>query len=152
MAPLVRRADVGDAAVVARLLHDFNTEFGDLTPGTAALTERLRELLAGGGLTVLLVGEPAVGVAVLRFRPALWITGLDAYLEELYVAPAHRGRGYGRALLDATLASARDAGAVRMELGTGETDTAARALYESSGFTNLERPGGPRMLFYERDL
>jgi len=32
-------------------------------------------------------------------------------------------------------------------------DTAARALYESWGFTNLERlPDGPAMLFYERDL
>ena len=34
-----------------------------------------------------------------------------------------------------------------------EDDTAARALYESAGFTNREgRPDGPVMLFYERDL
>jgi ribosomal protein S18 acetylase RimI-like enzyme len=42
---------------------------------------------------------------------------------------------------------------VRIELGTAETDTAARGLYESAGFTNRERePDGPVMLFYEREL
>ena len=40
-----------------------------------------------------------------------------------------------------------------MELGTSEDDTAARALYESAGFSNREgRPDGPVMFFYERDL
>jgi hypothetical protein len=38
-------------------------------------------------------------------------------------------------------------------LNTGTTDTVARALYESCGFTNREgSPDGPSMLFYERDL
>lgn len=49
--------------------------------------------------------------------------------------------------------AAREAGAIRMDLGTGETDTAARALYESCGFTNREGgPDNPIMLYYERDL
>jgi hypothetical protein len=40
-----------------------------------------------------------------------------------------------------------------MELGTSEDDKAARALYESAGFTNREgNPDGPVMLFYEREL
>jgi len=48
---------------------------------------------------------------------------------------------------------AREAGAGGIDLNTGETDTAARALYESAGFTNLEGgPDGPPMLFYEREL
>jgi ribosomal protein S18 acetylase RimI-like enzyme len=48
-------------------------------------------------------------------------------------------------------ATAGDADAI--DLGTEESDVAARALYESAGFTNLEpSPGRPRMLFYEREL
>jgi ribosomal protein S18 acetylase RimI-like enzyme len=67
--------------------------------------------------------------------------------------PALRGRGTGRALLEATMALARQAGATGIDLNTGETDRAARALYESSGFTNSEGgPEGPSMLFYEREL
>lgn len=149
----VRRAVGADAPEVARLLHDFNTEFDDPTPGVEALTERARQLLAEGEMTVLLGGERPDGIALIRLRPAIWTDGLDAYLEELYVAPERRGEGIGRALLEATMDAAREAGAVRIDLGTSVDDTAAIALYESCGFTNRERePDGPRMLFYERDL
>jgi ribosomal protein S18 acetylase RimI-like enzyme len=78
---------------------------------------------------------------------------LDAYLEELYVVPAKRGQGLGRALLETAMEHARNEGAAHMDVGTSEDDTAARGLYESAGFTNREgRPDGPVMLFYERDL
>jgi GNAT superfamily N-acetyltransferase len=149
----VRRAGVADAPDVARLLHDFNTEFSEPTPGIEALSDRARGLLANGEMTVLLGGERPDGLALIRFRPSIWTGALDAYLEEFYVAPELRGRGIGRALLEAAMEFAREAGATRMELGTNETDRAARALYESCGFTNRDGgPGGPQMLFYERDL
>ena len=149
----IRLATVADAPEVARLLHDFNTEFSEPTPGVAVLTERARRLIADGEMLVLLGGEGPDGLAQLRFRPSVWTGALDAYLEELYVAPERRGQGIGRALLEAAMDAARDAGAVRMDLGTSEEDTAARALYESCGFTNRERPpDGPIMFFYEREL
>ena len=149
----VRSALPDDAATAAELLHAFNTEFDAPTPGVAALTARLEELLDAGAAIVLLGGSGPDGIAVLWLRPALWSDGFDAYLQELYVSPSMRGEGIGRALLDAAMRTAKEAGAVRIELGTGETDTAARYLYASAGFTNLESPPSPaRMLFYERDL
>jgi ribosomal protein S18 acetylase RimI-like enzyme len=149
----VRRAVPADAPEVARLLHDFNTEFDEPTPGVEVLTERTAQLMDQGEITVLLGGDGPDGIAVVRLRPALWADGLDAYLEELYVAPARRGEGIGRALLEGAMAAARDAGAVRIDLGTSEDDVAARALYESCGFTNREHPpDGPVMYVYEREL
>lgn len=149
----VRRAEVADAPEVGRLLHDFNTEFSTPTPGIEALSERTAKLMADGAITVLLGGERPDGIAVLRFRPSIYTDTLDAHLEELYVAPQRRGQGIGRALLEAAMTAAREAGAARMDIGTSEDDTAALGLYESAGFTNLERlPDGPKMLFYERDL
>jgi len=149
----IRRAAAGDAAEVARLLHDFNSEFEEPTPDVATLAERARPLLEEGEITVLLAGDGPDGIALFRFRPALWAEGLECYLQELYVVPALRGRGIGRALLEATIATAREAGAAGVDLNTGETDTAARALYESTGFTNREgSPDGPSMLFYELEL
>jgi ribosomal protein S18 acetylase RimI-like enzyme len=149
----VRRADEGDAEAVARLLHDFNTEYHDVTPGPAALAERVRQLLAGGDTKILLAGEEPSGVAVLRFRLSIWTPGLECYLAELYVEPEKRGQGLGRALMEAAIELAREEGADGMDLGTGEHDTAARALYESLGFTNNEgKPGGPVNYFYERNL
>jgi ribosomal protein S18 acetylase RimI-like enzyme len=56
-------------------------------------------------------------------------------------------------LLEATMEAAREAGATGIDLNTGTSDTVARALYESCGFTNREgSPDGPSMLFYEREL
>jgi len=137
---LARRArHLGLALIVmSQQLSDFNTEYGDPTPPPDAMAVRVRQLLAAGDTRILLGGAGPHGIAVLRFRSAIWSTGLECYLAELYVAPAERGRGLGRALMEAAIALARDAGADTMDLGTNETDTAARALYESLGFTQLE--------------
>ena len=90
---------------------------------------------------------------MLRFRPAVLTEGLECYLEDLYVVPARRGQGLGSALMDAAPEVARRAGAVEMHLGTSEDDVAARALYESLGFTNRDsEPDGPVTYFYEREL
>ena len=149
----IRRAGTGDAEAVGRLLHDFNREYDEPTPGPAALAERVRALLADGEITVLLAGAGPDGLAVLRFRPAIWSQALECYLAELYVAPGRRGRGLGRALMEAAIELARDAGADHMDLGTSDDDVAARALYESLGFSNREGgPDGPISYFYEREL
>jgi ribosomal protein S18 acetylase RimI-like enzyme len=143
----VRVAKPADAEAIGRLLHDFNSEFGDPTPGPAKLAERVRKLLEADEIIVLLVDD---GVAVMYFRPSLWTEALECYLAELYVVPARRGQGLGRALLDASIALARDTGADYMCLATSHEDVAARALYESAGFAN--RDDGSLLYFYERDL
>jgi ribosomal protein S18 acetylase RimI-like enzyme len=149
----IRRAGVGDAEAVGRLLHDFNSEFDDVTPGPEALAERVRRLISAGELTVLLAGDEPLGLAVLRFRPGLWSEGLECYLAELYVVPDRRGEGIGRELMEASIELARAEGADHMDLGTSEDDVAARALYESLGFSNREgKPDGPINYFYEREL
>src|SRR5215218_2370581 len=149
----VRQAEVADAEVIGRLLHDFNTEFDEPTPGPRALAERVRQLLAGGDTKVLLGGSGPDGLAVLRFRLALWTEGLECYLAELYVVPEQRGHGLGRALMEAAIELARAEGADGMDLGTSQGDVAARALYESLGFSNREgKPDGPINYFYEREL
>ncbi|HEX5375336.1 MAG TPA: GNAT family N-acetyltransferase [Solirubrobacterales bacterium] len=138
---------------MARLLHDFNTEFDEEPPEVAVLAERVAEFIEKAEAVFLLAGDGPDGIAQMRFFPSLWSGELDAYLEELYVVPELRGGGIGRALLESAMETARAAGATRMDLNTGETDTAARALYESTGFTNREgSEDGPSMLYYEREL
>ena len=152
----IRRAGAQDAGVVARLLRAFNAEYEDPVPPQEKMAERIRVLLAHGDTVILLAGEPPCALSVTRFRPGLWSPKLESYLAELYVVPDRRRQGIGRALMEETIAAARAAGADTMELGTGEDDVAARALYESLGFDNHEHgPGGaqtPASFFYERDL
>ena len=147
----MRRASPEDAAAVARLLHDFQLEFDEPSPGVEVLAERYENQLRDGDVTVLLVGAGPDGFAQLRFRP--WVyDGLHSYLEELYVVPSLRGKGLGRALLDAAMDVARDEGATQMELGTSETDTAARSLRERGVHKPRGKSDGPVMFFYEREL
>jgi ribosomal protein S18 acetylase RimI-like enzyme len=149
----VRQATAEDAEAIGRLLHDFNTEFDDVTPGPAKLAARVRELLPAGDFAVLIGGPGPDGLVVLRFRPSLWTQALECYLAELYVVPDRRGQGLGRALLEAAIELARSRGADYMDLATSEDDVVARALYESAGFRNRERTAdGPITYHYERDL
>ena len=149
----VRLADGDDAAVIGRLLYDFNREFDEPAPAPAALAGRLRQLMAGGETLVVLAGEGPDGLAVLRFRAAIWSSGLECYLAELYVRPTVRGQGMGRALMEAALHEARLRGADTMDIGVDEPDLVARRLYESLGFTNRAGgAGGPLMYVYEREL
>ena len=155
MTHVVRVAGLEDAAAVGRLLYDFNREFDEPTPAPSALAERIRQLLEGGDTLILLAGDVPGGpdgLAVLRFRAAIWSAGLECYLAELYVVPASRGHGLGRALMEAALHQARSRGADTMDIGVDEPDRAARHLYESLGFTNRAGEDGPVMYVYEREL
>jgi GNAT superfamily N-acetyltransferase len=147
----VRRAQPADADAIGRLLHDVHTEFDEFTPGPQAVAERVRNLIADGEISVVVAGSDPVGLAVLRFRPSLWQAALECYLEKLFVVPDRRGQGIGRALMDAAIDVARREGAADMSLATGEDDVAARALYESLGFSNRES-NGELNFFYEREL
>ncbi|MGH3495368.1 MAG: GNAT family N-acetyltransferase [Sciscionella sp.] len=149
---LVRHASPNDAHAVGQLLHDFNREFDEPTPGPAALAQRVQELVNIGDTVVLVIGGGPDGLAVLRFRLSIWNRGSECYLAELYVVPGRRGQGLGRALMEAALQEARQRGANTMDLGTGETDLVARHLYENLGFSNREGGDGPVMYVYEREL
>ena len=148
-----RKATAEDAGDVARLFTDFNNEFDEPTPKIDVAAARVAEHIKRGHSTFLLVGEGPDGFAQLRFQASLYSPGPEAHIQELYVVPALRGEGLGRALLEAALAEARAAGADYINLGTSEDDVVARKLYESAGLTNREKPpDGPVMYVYEREL
>jgi ribosomal protein S18 acetylase RimI-like enzyme len=152
MSPHVRPAAPADVDAIGRLLYAFNREFDEPTPSPSVLAERMRQLLDGGDTLVLLVGDGPGGLAVLRFRLAIWSAGQESYLAELYVTPDRRGQGLGRDLMEAALGAARERGADTMDIGVDEPDVAARRLYESLGFSNRSGGDGPLMYVYERDL
>ena len=148
----VRRATVGDAAVVAEMLDAFNREFDTPTPGAEYLTGRMRTLLAGDDVVALLGGEPPVGLAVVSFRPSLWYDGPAAVLDELYVQPDVRGQRHGHAMLEAACELARSRGAETLDINVDGVDVDARRFYEAHGFTNTEPGQTEPMYCYYRDL
>jgi GNAT superfamily N-acetyltransferase len=165
---MARAAHTGDAGQIARMLHDFNLEFGEASPGVAFLTDRIAELIETDAKVFLLADatvlpgdergsrsdEPeAPGFAQVDFRPTVWSRGPVATLEELYVRPGLRGRGHGEDLMRTVIQSAREAGSPWIEVVTGEGDTSARGIYSKFGFRNeIEGEENGSALYYELEL
>ena len=107
---------------------------------TATLEEDLArpardwEMLGGGPGAVFVAGEwdGMAGVFLDGERPQLW---------GMWVAPAARGRGLGRALLAAVVGWARVRAFETLRLTVMEEAPAARALYEGAGFVPTGRSG-----------
>lgn len=150
--PPPRRAQVADALVVAQLLDRFNREYDTPTPGPTVLTTRLQALLAGDSVFALIVGEPALGFALVTMRPNVWYEGPVGLLDELYVVPDRRGHGVGTQLLKAAEHECRRRGARLLEINVDGEDTDARRFYERHGYTTHESGQAEPELYYHRDL
>jgi ribosomal protein S18 acetylase RimI-like enzyme len=150
--PSARRATVEDAGVVARLLHDFNTEFDTASPGVDVLTRRLQSLLETPETIAYLTGEPAVGVALVTLRTNVWYDGPVALLDELYVSPDRRGGGHGSAMIERLLADAAASGVSAVEINVDEVDVDAQRFYERHGFSGMDAATGERAYYYSLEL
>jgi GNAT superfamily N-acetyltransferase len=147
-----RLATADDASDVARLLHDFNTEFDTPTPGADVLAARLGVLLAGDDTIAILAGTPSVAVALITLRPNVWYDGPVALLDELYVEPDRRGHGIGSAIIDLLMSTARARGVELIEINVDEADVDAQRFYERHGFSSTDPDTGDRAFYYNREL
>ena len=88
-------------------------------------------------------GGKLVGLAHYLFHRHGWKFENVCYLQDLFVAPEHRGTGLGRALIEAVYAKADEAGAPHVYWNTQEFNETARKLYDRIGqktvFVEYER-------------
>ena len=82
------------------------------------------------------------GAPVLVGYVVALLLGLEAEIADLAVAPSVRRRGIGSVLLDRTLADLSARGVEAVFLEVRESNSAARALYESRGFASVGRRRG----------
>lgn len=142
-----------DAAVLGRMLADFNAEFDAEGQDAGAFTRRFATLLRRDDVLALLAasgstgGEP-VGFALATFRPTPYADGPLAQLEELYVRPEVRSRGAGSALLRALRREAVRRQALEILINVDAEDTDARRFYERHGFSSEDPDSGSTMLCY----
>jgi GNAT superfamily N-acetyltransferase len=139
------QASTPDEIAVARALFEEYAASLDIDLCFQGFTEELANLPGvyappRGQLLLARNGDVVTGCAALR--PLEETVG---ELKRMYVRPAFRDKGVGRALAKAIIAAAREIGYSKIRLDTLEEMTAARRLYESLGFTN-------RTAYYETPL
>jgi GNAT superfamily N-acetyltransferase len=147
-----RVATVDEADEVARLLHDFNTEFDTPSPGVAVLAARLRDLLAGDSTFAILAGEPAIAVALVTLRPNVWYDGQVALLDELYVVPHLRSHGIGSTVMSLLMQTAGERRVDLVEINVDEGDVDAQRFYVRHGFGSTEPGSTERAFYYWQEL
>ena len=134
----IRNANLEDAPAIVGLIREL-AEFEQLTHLLEVTPDRLAEHLFGNrpAAECLVVDEGGCVIAFAlffhNFSTFLGKPGL--YLEDLYVQPAHRGRGIGRALLVRLAAMARSRGCGRFEWSVLDWNANAIAFYQKVGAT-----------------
>ena len=144
---IIRPIAPGDAAALARVIRATLTEFGAAKPGTAYYddsTDHLPDLFAATPRSAYFVALGAGG-ELLGGGGIFPTAGLPAdtvELVKLYLLPAARGLGVGKALIQQCLEAARTASYARVYLETTAELTQAIPLYEKLGFTYLDHALG----------
>ncbi len=116
----IRPAHIEDVPIILQLIRDLAI-YERAPDEVVANEEQLVDVLFGErpAAEVLLAfeRESPVGFAVYFYNFSTWLGRAGLYLEDLFVKPEKRGKGYGRALLVELAKIARDRGCGRMVWG-----------------------------------
>jgi diamine N-acetyltransferase len=98
----IRRATIADGDAILALIRDL-AEYERELDAVEATVETLATTLFGNQPTaycdLVEVGGEVVGMAIWFLNFSTWQAKYGIYLEDLYVRPSHRGRGFGHSLL-----------------------------------------------------
>ena len=143
-AVIVRPLRTGDLAAWTPLWDGYNAFYG--RSGPTALPDEITRITWARFFDddepvhalVAESGGELLGLAHYLFHRSTTAVGLNCYLQDLFTVEAARGRGVGRALIEAVYAQARQAGSPRAYWQTHHTNATALRLYdqvaEHSGF------------------
>ncbi len=128
----IRPLEAGDRAAWYPLWRGYQ-EFYRVDIPEAVSAETWRRLLDPeepmAGAAALAAGE-IVGIVHWLFHRSCWTVEDSCYLQDLFVAPALRGNGVGRRLIEHVRDAARGRGCTRLYWHTHETNARARLLYD----------------------
>jgi GNAT superfamily N-acetyltransferase len=132
----IRRARVEDVPVILQLIRDLAT-YERAPDEVVATEEQLVNVLFGehrvAEVLLAFEEESPVGFALFFHNFSTWLGQPGLYLEDLFVKPEKRGKGYGRALLVELAKIARDRGCGRMEWAVLNWNESAIKFYHTLG-------------------
>jgi len=133
-----RAADIGDILRLIRALAEYEKLSDQMVATEAALHEALFGSTPAAQALVARSGDDVVGFALYFQNYSTFRARSGIYLEDLFVEPAHRGRGIGRALLRQLAAIAVERGCARFEWTVLDWNQPAIDFYKSLGAIPLD--------------
>lgn len=131
---MIRKATVHDTAVICQLIREL-AEYERLGHEVVVEENRLREHLFGSRpfAEVLLVEDAGeiLGFAFYFYTYSTFLGRPGIYLEDLFVRPAHRGKGHGKSLLIQLARTAVEQGCARVEWAVLNWNEPAIRFYQS---------------------
>jgi len=132
----IRRAAVDDVPLIMQLIREL-AEYERAPNDVVATEPQLREVLFGekpsAEVLLAFASDQPVGFAVYFFNFSTWLGRPGLYLEDLFVKPEVRGKGYGRALLTRLAQIAQERGCGRMEWAVLTWNEPAIQFYRKLG-------------------
>jgi GNAT superfamily N-acetyltransferase len=132
----IRPAYVVDVPIILELIRDLAT-YERAPDEVVATEEQLIDVFFGerpvAEVLLAFEKESPVGFAVYFYNFSTWLGRPGLYLEDLFVKPEKRGKGYGRALLVELARIARDRGCGRMEWAVLNWNEPAIKFYHALG-------------------
>ncbi|WP_437879496.1 N-acetyltransferase family protein [Pseudomonas sp. LRF_L74] len=132
----IRTAHAGDAELILRFIIDlaiYEKAEHEVKTDATGLRDSLFGAHSSSHALICEKDGVAIGYAVYFFNYSTWLGKHGLYLEDLYVAPAHRGCGAGKALLKHLARMAVERGCGRFEWSVLDWNTPAIDFYESFG-------------------
>jgi GNAT superfamily N-acetyltransferase len=123
---------IRELARYEKLEHEVVGTADDLQRHLFGPTPRAEAIVATDG-TDGTEGETLVGLALYFHNFSTFLCRPGLYLEDLFVLPEHRGKGYGAALLRALAAIALERGCGRLEWSVLDWNEPAKGFYRSLG-------------------
>jgi GNAT superfamily N-acetyltransferase len=127
------RADVPEILRLIKALAEYEKLSGDVVATEAALAQTLFGDRPAAEVLLAEEGGRAVGFALFFQNYSTFLARPGIYLEDLFVEPALRGRGIGKALLQAVARLAVERGCGRFEWAVLDWNAPAIGFYESLG-------------------
>jgi GNAT superfamily N-acetyltransferase len=132
----IRTTTEADVPVILGLIRDL-AEYERAPEAVVATEMGLRDVLFGSSpaahVLLALENREPVGFAVYFFNFSTWLGRPGLYLEDLFVKPEKRGKGYGRAVLERLAQIARERGCGRMEWAVLDWNDPAIQFYRKLG-------------------
>lgn len=137
----LRLAGISDLDALVTLVRRFHAE-EDLPFDSAIVEGVVKELItrdSAGRIWVIEGENELAGYVALTFGFSIEFEGRDAFIDEIYLEPQYRGRGWGLKTMEFALAAAPELGVRAVHLEVSPQNERACKLYERLGFKAHDR-------------